>query len=236
MIHHGQVDGHTEAYLGVRARLDEVLRHRAGDEAVPSCPGWTVRHVVAHLAGLCEDWVAGRLEGYGSEAWTATQVERFADAPLTEILTQWDRALAGFVVLPADPAMGPPGRWAFGDAVVHEADLRAALGERRVPLDAVALALKGQIARWREVVGGAGLPALLLRCPDLRDWWLGEHDDPGAVVAEAPAYEVFRALAGRRSEAQIRSWTWSADPSPHLAAGLPYPFSFAAEAVVEEGG
>ena len=75
---------------------------------------------------------------------------------------------------------------------------------------------------------------LHLRCPDLRDWWLGEHDHPRAVVAEAPAYEVFRALAGRRSLDQVRSaWKWSPDPERFLSAGLPYPFSFASEPIVD---
>jgi hypothetical protein len=182
---------------------------------------------------LCEDWVDGRLDGYASEAWTANQVIRLAHVPLDDVLARWDRALGAFIALPADPVMGPPARWAFGDAVVHEADIRGAIGSGRVPLDAVALALKGQVARWRQVVADAGIGTLLVRCPDLRDWWLGKHDDPRAVVVEAPAYEVFRAIAGRRSVEQVRSWAWSDDPSPFIAAGLPYPFSFAVEPIID---
>jgi uncharacterized protein (TIGR03083 family) len=223
----------AEAYAAVHARLEEVLRGRVGDEPVPCCPGWTARDVVAHLAGLCDDWVRGRLEGYASEAWTADQVARLAHAPLDEVIASWGRALGSFLALPDDPVMGAPARWAFGDAVVHEADIRGAVGAGRVPPDAVALALKGQVARWRQVVARAGVGTLLLRCPDLRDWWLGEHGDPRAVVVEAPAYEVFRALAGRRSDEQVRSWAWSRDPSPFIAAGLPYPFSWAAEPITE---
>jgi uncharacterized protein (TIGR03083 family) len=225
--------GETEAYAAVHARLDELLRGRTGEEHVACCPGWTVRDVVAHLAGLCEDWVEGRLEGYASETWTATQVARFAHETCDEIFARWERALESFWTVPEDPVMGLPVRWAFGDGVVHEADIRGAIGDGRVPPDAVALALKGQIARWRLVVADAKLRTLLVRCPDLRDWWLGQHDDPRAVVVEAPAYEVFRALAGRRSAEQIRSWSWSGEPSPFLTAGLPYPFSFAVEPVMD---
>jgi hypothetical protein len=97
----------------------------------------------------------------------------------------------------------------------------------------VELALTGQITRWRQVLNDAGGGTLHLRCPGLRDWWLGEHNDPNAVTVDAPAYEVFRAIAGRRSAEQVRSWTWSADPSPVIAAGLPYPFTFAAAPIVD---
>jgi hypothetical protein len=77
-MHHGQVVPDADAYVAVHARLGELLHGCVGDEYVPTCPGWTVRDVVAHLAGLCEDWVQGRLAGYASEAWTANQVERLA--------------------------------------------------------------------------------------------------------------------------------------------------------------
>ena len=91
-------------------------------------------------------------------------------------------AMAAFVELEDDPAMGPPGRWAVGDAFTHEADIRGSLGVERVPADAVALGLKGSIARWREVLGEDSMPTLLVRAPDLREWWIGTPDDPGAVV------------------------------------------------------
>ena len=39
------------------------------------------------------------------------------------------------------------------------------------------------------------------------------------------AHELFRALYGRRSRAQIEAWDWTNDPAPYLDAGLPFPFS-----------
>ena len=125
--------------------------------------------------------------------------------------------------------MGPPARWAFGDAIIHEADLRSAVGAARVPHDAVLLALRGSIGRWRQHLGAAEVTSLHLQTVDARDWWIGTPDDPRAVTVRIPAYEVFRALAGRRSETQVRAWEWSADPGPYLGAGLPYPFHWSAE-------
>ena len=216
-----------EAYLGVHARLRDLLRPDDASVAVPACPGWTVHDVVGHLTGLCEDWVAGRLDGYASEEWTGAQIRRFEGRPLNDVLARWDEALVGFARLDPVEPFGDPARWAFGDAVTHEADVREALGREPVPGDAVGAALKGTIARWRTTLADASTPTLLLRAVDAREWWLGAHDDPDATVVETTAYEVFRAVAGRRTADQVRAWAWSGDPEPFLAAGLPYPFRWA---------
>jgi hypothetical protein len=186
-----------------------------------------VLDVIAHLAGLCEDWADHRMNGYASDQWTAAQVSRFSNCRIEEVLERWHEAMSRFALLDDDPVMGSPARWAFGDAVIHEADIRGALGSGRVPHQAVLLGLRGAIGRWRQVLREAGTPTLLLRVPDARDWWLGAADDPNAIFAEVPAYEVFGALAGRRSECQVRGWNWSADSEPYLTVGLPYPFRWA---------
>ena len=222
------------AYLEVRERVDRLVRGGDPDSPVSTCPDWTVRDVVAHLTGLCEDWAEGRLEGYGSDAWTEAQIARFAGAEVEEILDRWRRAATRFADLDDDPVMGPPARWAFGDAVTHEADIRGALGAERVPNDAVLMALKGAIARWRQVLGDAGTPTLHLHATDARAWWLGQPDDPDAVTADTSSYEIFRALAGRRSESQVRAWSWSGSPEAFISAGLPDPFRWAADDVVGE--
>lgn len=217
----------ADAYLSLVNRVGTIVENpELAETPVPGCPDWTVREVVAHLAGLAEDWIEGNLENYASDAWTQAQVLRFAGASIDEIVARWRRAADELVRLEDHPLMGPPSRFAFGDAVVHEADVRGALGLDGVPTEAVAHSLKGQIAMWRATLHRAHVPTLLLRT-ELRDWWLGTPEDAPRVEVEAPAYEVFRALAGRRSVDQIRAWNWSQDPEAYIAAGLPYPFSFA---------
>jgi uncharacterized protein (TIGR03083 family) len=181
-------------YLAVKDRVASLVIEADQELPVPACPVWRVRDLVAHLSGLCEDWVAHRLDGYASQAWTESQVARFAQCPLPEILRRWDTAAEAFASLPDDPTMGPPARWAFGDAVIHEADSRGAVGGGRVPDEAVALALKGAISRWRRQLADARTPTLVVRVPDQRDWWIGVPDDPEAVTVIAPAYEVFSCL------------------------------------------
>src|SRR5271166_2182999 len=118
---------YLEAYGVLRERLGNIIGANDGDVPVPACPGWPVRDVVAHLAGLCEDWVDHHLDGYGSERWTDAQVSRSSGENLEQMLERWRRAAERFAQLEDDPVMGPPARWAFGDAITHEADIRGAL-------------------------------------------------------------------------------------------------------------
>jgi hypothetical protein len=223
---------YLEAYVGVRERLGDVIGAKDGETRVGACPGWRVRDVVAHLAGLCEDWVTGQLDGYASEEWTANQVLRNANLTCEEILRKWAQTTDAFAALGDDPVMGrPPARWAFGDAITHEADIRGALAAGRVPDDAVLLGLDGSLQRWSEHLSLAGSPTLHLRTPDNHNWWVGPTDRADTVVCDTSTYEVFRALTGRRNAEQVRTWVWSDDPEPFIVAGLPYPFHWATNAI-----
>ena len=228
-----QVDNYFEVYAALYQRLSSLVDADHCHAPVPACPGWRVHDVIAHLAGLCEDWVNHRLDGYASPAWTANQVKRHAHRPCAKIFDVWAEAIRSFALLDETFLGRSPARWAFGDAVIHEADVRGTLAAGRVPDDAVLMGLKGTIARWRETLGKSGAPTLHLRATDARDWWLGVERDPNAVAVAAPMYEVFRALAGRRTADQVRDWGWSGDPEPFIKAGLPYPFSWASDPLVD---
>jgi hypothetical protein len=117
--------------------------------------------------------------------------------------------------------------------VVHEADLRGALAAGRVPLEDVLTALRLYVSRWgREVLGPAGLH-LEVEVTDAGTWAPGAEGGPVAGRVGVSSYELFRALAGRRSAAQVGAWDWSVDPEPWVAAGLPYPFQWAAEDLID---
>ncbi|HXZ61833.1 MAG TPA: maleylpyruvate isomerase family mycothiol-dependent enzyme [Acidimicrobiales bacterium] len=179
-------------YAEVRDRIAGFVSDADGARPVPACPGWQVRDVLVHLLGVCEDWVNQRLEGYASDEWTDDHLRRHASRSPRDLLTAWAECLERFSDLVTSPFGGTPARWAFGDAVVHEADLRGALDAGRVPHDVARLALRGSTAR---------------------------------------TYDLFRALAGRRSREQVRAWAWSRDPEPVIGAGLPYPFRWSIESI-----
>jgi Mycothiol maleylpyruvate isomerase N-terminal domain len=58
------------AYRLVCERVDGLVRGRDGiaNLPVPACPGWTIRQVVAHLAGVAQDIVSLNLEQKGTGA------------------------------------------------------------------------------------------------------------------------------------------------------------------------
>ena len=54
--------------------------------------------------------------------------------------------------------------------------------------------------------------------------WVTGEGEPGATL-EAPLFELFRALSGRRSADQIRGYDWSGDREPYIPAFEYGPFT-----------
>src|SRR6266540_3004199 len=93
------------------------------------------------------------------------------------------------------------------------------LGEERdAPITRLGLRI---YARWLgQRLDQTGRPALLLRTGD-REWVEGAGA-PEAVLAAEP-FELFRALSGRRSAAQVRALAWDGEPERYLEVFAPYP-------------
>lgn len=228
-------DPFLDAYRATAARIQAMARAAPGELArpVPACPGWTAHQTLAHVTALCLDWVDGNLEDYGTESWTAAQLARFGSRTADELIDLWTDALDRFGDIADSPLGGTPAMWAFGDAVVHEADLRPVLAPgTHVPADGVALGLKAAISRWRQQLTAAGTPPLVIATPEGREWAVGDVDDDTTRVT-APSHELFRALFGRRSRPQVEAWDWSGEAAVYLDAGLPVPFRWAEEAVID---
>lgn len=184
-----------EIYREARQRIVGLTMGLSAEElgrTVPACPEWTVHQLISHLAGGASDFVHKRMEGAPSDEWTARHVAERADVPADDLLVQWNEfgtRIDAMERIPFQLAM---------DAITHEADLRAALGRERLP-DAV----------WQ--------PTLVWMAPRrLTDVTVktefGALGD-GPITLEVDGYELWRAFFGRRSRAQMESWTWS-DPTP----------------------
>lgn len=212
----------SAAYLVVRERLSGALAGLPDDRAgipVPACPRWTVRETVAHLAGACDDILAGRLEDAGSEAWTARQVDAAAGRPLADLLADWAGTgpQVAALLAAAPKIMGQ----VVMDAVSHEYDLREALD---LPLpdaapggDPVLATAVGWVApRFVRNAEKAGLPPFRLVTGD-RSWTYRDGGEPAATLTGTDL-EVLRAVTGRLPLPGIRSLAWDADPQPWLPA------------------
>jgi hypothetical protein len=99
----------------------------------------------------------------------------------------------------------------YADASVHEADLAGAVGLARPPREA-----------WRATLDwmfDGPSEGVAVHTPD-GTYWI-ESDGPAAEVS-VDTYELFRAVFGRRSRAQIRTWAWSsADAAGWWSSELP---------------
>jgi uncharacterized protein (TIGR03083 family) len=173
------------AYPETRGRIIELVRalpESAADDHVPSCPAWTVRDLIAHVAGVPEDLLADRMDGIASDAWTGAQVARHRDESLGAIVESMLATAEHFdAFLPSIPR--PSNSQLVMDTVTHEHDLREANG-RCDAEDSLAVEV--------------GVPFLLGMLERLSPG-LGERVD----ASGASSFDLLRSLTGRRTIAQM---------------------------------
>lgn len=173
----------------------------------PCTPGWTVRDVLSHVAGVTIDIVEGNLDGVATDPWTAVQVERWRDTPVAEMLERWDAAIG--------PAA--EGVELFGeilpvfDCHTHEHDVRTALG-RPGNRDSEPFGLMLDAFSQRSF----GRPVTIHRTDGPAIELAGDGDP--LTLAGVSGFEVVRSRLGRRSAAQVRSWEWSEPVDDDLLA------------------
>lgn len=182
------------------AELARELTERQWTTRVPCCPGWDVRDVLSHVAGVPDDAVNGRLDGVASEAWTAAQVERNRDIPVDELLGRWNEQAPGFAAAIDEMEESRP---PF-DCHSHEHDCRHALalpGNRHSRIVEQA---------WPRLIDGLSETGvrLTVELADGRSVTVGPPSGPGVTLRGPTAFEVFRSRLGRRSLGQVRSYGW----------------------------
>ena len=198
----------AQLYRDTRERLTSLvagLDEEALATPVPACPGWQVQDVVAHLAAIVEDALAGRLTGPPSEAETAVQVARYKGRPMPQTLEGWTAGAPRFEE--AISALDIPP--AVIDVASHEQDIRGAVGKPGARDTEV---IK-QMAAWLITRLRTPVP-LRVTVGDTR--FLAGPDGEPALELTTTWYEAFRWRMGRRSRDQLVALDWSGDPSPVL--------------------
>ena len=198
----------AQLYRNTRERLTALvagLDEQALATPVPACPGWQVQDVVAHLAAIVEDALAGRLTGPPSEAETAVQVARYKGRPMLQTLDGWTAGAPRFeeVISAFDI---PP---AVIDVASHEQDIRGALG-RPGARDCPAVQ---QMAGW--LLQGLRTPVPVRITVEDAEFRIGPSGDP-VLGLRTTRFEAFRWRMGRRSRDQLAALHWSGDPAPVL--------------------
>ncbi|MEV7144786.1 maleylpyruvate isomerase family mycothiol-dependent enzyme [Streptomyces tauricus] len=229
----------AEGYQHVQERLIAVVTDPATalQTRVPACPAWSVHDVLAHHTGYVADIATGNfpefaegqsiLDGWrddgvarARDAMTARQVTEREDRPLDQLVAEWQKSTPALLELlrgprpDAAPFGALTGNIALNDLVVHETDIRAALGlPRAAESPALSTALAGYGMGLGHRIRALGLPALVLSYAGM-ERTIGDGE-PGARL-RADRHELLRVMAGRRSREQILALDWDGDPLPYL--------------------
>jgi uncharacterized protein (TIGR03083 family) len=210
------------AYRLICERVGALVRRHQGtaELTVPACPGWTIRHVVAHLAGVAQDIVALNLEQKGTRPWADAQVARLGERDINDLLDLWEQALdtvAAHLTLASDAGVC---QLVF-DTLIHEHDIRGALGQPGSRAGDVAFkaALSFMTTMGDQFIRQAELPTLLLRTPTIGSVQLGDpRNARGHVALSISDFEALRAFGGRRSVGQLLALPWDGDPTDLMPA------------------
>jgi uncharacterized protein (TIGR03083 family) len=192
-------------YQDTRKLILAVVGPDDWSTAVPACPGWSVRDVVAHLAGVAEDWVNGHRSRPPNDAETAAQVARFDGRDVDSIVAVWNSTAAQLDKLAERDGVKLP----LADLVVHEHDIRGAIarpGER--DSTAVTSVSDQLLTRLRT-------PTPLLVTVEDAEYHCGPDGSP-EMQLRTTRFEAIRWRTGRRSRSQLAAMDWSADPAPLL--------------------
>jgi uncharacterized protein (TIGR03083 family) len=210
------------AYRLICERVDALVRRRGGiaELTVPACPGWSIQHVVAHLAGVAQDIVALNLEKKGTGPWADAQVARLGERSINDLLDLWEQSLdtvAAHLALASDAGVC---QLVF-DTLTHEHDIRGALGEpgSRTGDLAFKAALSFVTTMGDQFIRQAELPTLLLSTPTIGSVQLGDpRNTRGHVALNISDFEALRAFGGRRSVGQLLALPWNGDPTALMPA------------------
>ena len=164
--------------------------------------------MAAHIVGVPEDVLAGRMEGVASDAWTQAQVELYGHLTLKELADLFEASAPQIDAIIHNIPQPIVSQFVM-DSVTHEQDMRSALG---VP--------GGRDSKAVEVGVGFFLNLIEVSDPPLFNVLTSTSASP---------WDVLRSLTGRRTVEQMNSLGLDGEA---IALHFPgSPFSLPKEAV-----
>jgi uncharacterized protein (TIGR03083 family) len=219
----------SAAYHATRKRITamaEDLDEASTARKVPACPDWTVHDLLAHVSGIPDALTSGDGPSGDLQGWLDGLVDARREVPVAELLRRW----AACADATSDLVDGGAGLLAI-DVVMHEHDLRGALGQ---PGARGAAELRAIVQPALELLvpamKAAGLGSLVIDADGVR--WASHVARPGCTLHVDP-WEAARAIGSRRTAAELRALPASGDVEPYLAvidAHLPLPAASLGEA------
>lgn len=204
-------------YPDTRSKAIDLFRSLSAEEAgkvVPLNPDWRVTDVAAHVCGIVDDVLHGNVEGLGSDAWTAAQVDKRADMSLAAICDEWesytDRVDA---MVAANPYFGVR---ITGDLIIHIHDVQHALGHE---IDRCDLATRVAADRYAPTLQERAMEqmqlGIALELTD-GDTYPAPQGATSTSGLRCSSYDFLRSVTGRRSRQQVEALDWDGDPTALL--------------------
>ncbi|HEY7873781.1 MAG TPA: maleylpyruvate isomerase family mycothiol-dependent enzyme [Actinomycetota bacterium] len=200
-----------EAYGRVHERVLELLDEDDAGVEVPTTPGWTVKDLVAHLAGFFVAYKSGKGQEAFGPGWADEHVEARRDHSLQECIDEWTEHVRD----PGGLFESSLATVAVSDGLAHEQDLRTAVGRPGGRNDAgIVPSVEMALAFVEKKTAEEDLPPLRVVTDDI-DRTVGDGD-PVATL-HTSTFELFRTVHGRRTVDQVRAMKWEGDPGPWVS-------------------
>jgi hypothetical protein len=217
-----------DAYDATRSRMIELAR-AAGPDAltttVPACPDWTALDLLTHCVSMPAALGAGDFPTGDINEWISKILTERSGRSVDELAEEWvgaDDTIAGM--------MSGGGAVLFDDLVVHEHDLRGALGTPDHSVLDAAIMVPSSLASCVAALEAAGLGSIEVHSGT--DIWRSHDAEPGWVLSISP-WEAVRILYSRRTADELRALGGSDNIEAYIAvldAHLPLPVSSLNEA------
>ncbi|MGA7756343.1 MAG: maleylpyruvate isomerase family mycothiol-dependent enzyme [Ilumatobacteraceae bacterium] len=198
----------ADLYRLERRAFVALLRTLSPEEltrTVPATPLWSVRDVLAHVVGITADLNAQRFGDGDADEWTATQVLSRRGASIDQLADEWEREgptfESGLRIFGYDF-----GAHYLGDLLQHVLDVHAAIGRRPVLGDNLVVASDFYLRCFDEALNERSVGVVIV---DVGDEQIVLGSGSPTVTLRASRLELFRALGGRRTHAEIAALEWS---------------------------
>jgi uncharacterized protein (TIGR03083 family) len=217
--------------------LGRSLSESQGQVNVAATPDWTVADNFAHMAGVADDVLAGRLEGVATDPWTEAQVQARRGRSLSELLEEWESKAPAVeeLLMPMADQIDP--RLVI-DLWTHEQDVRGAIGIAGGDRDSTLTWIVEQLVTgWQQRIEHSELPALQIEILEPTGDLHAQSDyvTSGETVGSLriDPFEAARLALGRRSRQQILNYEWSGVADTAAYIDLLVVFSPAIQDIIE---
>jgi uncharacterized protein (TIGR03083 family) len=203
-------------YRSARVHMQEIAAGLSDDQintTVLACPEWRVHDLFSHCVGLAGDLAFGRRPDGDTQAWVDSIVETRRALPFADVVAEWDSGGPAFEEMIS--AMAKP-IWALTyDTIVHEHDLRAAVGQPgERDTSRVLLALDMGLKMVRNDLSSNALPAFRLILDTGEEHVVGEGEPE--LTLRSTAFEALRLLGSRRTLDEMRAADFDGDLDRYL--------------------